>query len=365
MDRGKQIVKVSIYGIFVNLILVVFKATVGFLANSISIILDALNNLTDVMSSVVTIVGLKLSQKRPDKEHPFGHGRAEYFSAVVVAAIVLLAGVMALKESIDKIVTPVEADYSVISLVIIMVAVVTKFLFGQYVRRKGKELNSKSLVASGIDAISDAALSFSVFVGAIISFTWHISLEGYIGVIIAIMIIRTAISILKDGIDDIIGTRADAGLVKKIKATINEYKEVHGVYDLAIHNYGPNKIIASAHIELDDDLKTREIHRLSRKIEVQIFEKYGIIMTIGVYASNNDKKYQKIKSYISEILDGYKYFEQMHGFYVDEEYKYISFDVIFDFEEEKPEKIVAEIRKKLKAKYPEYDFGIIIDTDIS
>ena len=140
MQRNKEIVKISIYGILVNLVLVGFKAVVGLIANSISIILDAVNNLTDVLSSVVTIVGLRLATKRPDRKHPFGYGRVEYFSAVVVAVIVLAAGVTAFKESIEKIITPEEADYSVASLVIIAVAVLVKFFFGRFVKNKGKAL---------------------------------------------------------------------------------------------------------------------------------------------------------------------------------------------------------------------------------
>ena len=209
MQRNKEIVKISIYGILVNLVLVGFKAVVGLIANSISIILDAVNNLTDVLSSVVTIAGLRLATKRPDRKHPFGYGRVEYFSAAVVAVIVLAAGVMALKESIEKIIAPEEADYSVASLVIIAVAVLVKFFFGRFVKNKGKALNSGSLVASGVDAISDAALSLSVLAGAIISFIWHISLEGYIGILIAVMIIKTAVEIMRDAVNDLIGARVD------------------------------------------------------------------------------------------------------------------------------------------------------------
>ena len=170
MKREKEIIKVSILGVIVNLILVSFKATVGLIAGSISIVLDAVNNLTDAMSSVVTIIGVRLSQKRPDAKHPFGYGRIEYFSALVVAIIVLAAGLVAFKESIEKIITPEEADYSVASLVIVGIAVIVKFFFGRYVKNKGEKLNSGSLRASGIDAISDAALSLSVLIGALISF---------------------------------------------------------------------------------------------------------------------------------------------------------------------------------------------------
>ena len=184
MERNKTIIKTSIQGIIVNVILVIFKAEIGLIVNSIAIILDAVNNLSDALSSIITIIGTKLSSKRPDKKHPYGYGRIEYFSSVIIAVIVLVAGLTSLKESIEKIIHPEPAAYSVISLVIVIVAVFVKFFFGRYVKKQGEKLNSGSLVASGTDAISDSILSLSTFVAAIISMSFHISLEGYLGVII-------------------------------------------------------------------------------------------------------------------------------------------------------------------------------------
>ena len=352
LKRSKQIVRISIYGILVNLVLVGFKATVGLIANSISIVLDAVNNLTDALSSIVTIIGVKLAGKKPDAKHPFGHGRIEYFSAVIVAIV-------------GKIIAPEEADYSVLSLMIVAVAVLVKFFFGRYVKRKGKELNSGSLVASGVDAISDAALSTSVLAGALISFIWHISLEGYIGLLIAVMIVRTAVEILRDGVNDLLGARTDNELAKKMRETILENKKVRGVYDMALHNYGPNKIIASAHIELSDDMKTREIHKLSRQIEVLVYEKYGIILTLGVYASNDSGKAKSIKEAIEKEVLQDKKVRQVHGFYVDEENKEISFDVVFDYgEEEAADAEVKKMRKFVNNKYPDYKVYIIVDSNL-
>lgn len=365
MDRNKKIVKISILGIIVNVILVVFKSIIGLAVNSIAIILDAVNNLSDALSSIITIIGTKLSAKRPNKKHPFGYGRIEYFSSIIIAIIVLIAGLSAFKESFIKTIHIETANYSIISLIIIIVAVFVKFFLGTYVKKQGKMLNSGSLVASGTDAISDSVLSFSTFIAALISIIWHISLEGPLGVIISVIIIKSAFQILKETIDDIIGTRSDKELIGKIKSTIVTYKEVLGVYDLTLHNYGPNKIIASAHIELYDSLNVREVHRLTRRIEIDVYRKYGIVLTLGIYASNDIKEYKEIKMYIKELLKNYPNIIQMHGFYVDEEYKFISFDVIFSFDEKDPEKIIVEINTKLKEKYPAYNFGIILDADIS
>lgn len=365
MDRNKKIIKVSIYGIVVNLILVIFKAIVGLIANSIAIILDAVNNLSDALSSIITIIGTKLSSKKPDKEHPYGHGRVEYFASAIIAIIVLLAGLAAFKESFEKIINPVKAEYTIASLVIIIVAIFVKFFFGKYVKSQGEKLNSGSLVASGTDAISDSVLSLSTLIAAIISMIWKISLEGYLGVIISIIILKAAYDILKDTINDMIGVRADSELTSKLREKINSYDNVLGVYDLILHNYGPNSIIATAHIQVDDNTTAKEIHRITKKISIDVYNEYGIILTIGIYASNDEEKYKEIKKYITKLTKEYTNILQTHGFYVDEEQKNISFDVIISFDEKDPEKIVEEIKSKLKEKFPKYDYTIVLDRDFS
>lgn len=365
MERNKRIIKISIQGIVVNLILVAFKAAVGFIANSIAIILDAVNNLSDALSSIITIVGTKLSAMRPNKKHPFGYGRIEYFSSVIIAVIVLVAGITSFKESLEKILEPESADYSIASLIIIAVAVLVKFFFGRYVRAQGKKLNSGSLIASGTDAISDSVLSLATLVGAILSFVWHISVEGYLGILISVFIIKTAIEILKDTIDEMIGVRTDPDLVKKVKKSIKSHQGVLGVYDFTAHNYGPNKIIATAHIQIDDNTPAKDIHLLTRQIEFDIYSKYGIILTLGIYASNDAPEYQDIQKALKNILKTYENLLQMHGFYVDEEHKIITFDLIFSFDEKDPERCSKEIEAKIKAKYPEYNYSVILDADVS
>ena len=365
MKRSKKIVRISLYGVGVNLVLTAGKMAVGLVANSISIVLDAVNNLTDVLSSVVTIVGTKLSEKKPDKNHPFGHGRIEYITAIVVALIVLVAGVTAFLEAIEKIVQPEVAEYSPTSLVVVFVAVIVKFCFGRYVRKQGKMLNSGSLVASGVDALSDAALSLAVFVGAVVSVVWGVSLEGYLGVVIAVFIIRTAIEIMRQGLNDVLGVRADKSVVKKLEKIIQKYPEVLGVYDMVLHNYGPNKIVASVHIQVDDEMRAREIHLLTRRMEIEVYEKMGIIMTTGIYASNDEGEFGEMKKFIESVVKEIPTVIQMHGFYVDAENKLVTFDLIFSFDEEEVEEQQKKILQKVKEKYPEYNFSVIIDTDVA
>ena len=365
MERNKKIVKTSILGIIANIILVVFKATIGFLVNSIAIILDAVNNLTDVLSSVITIIGTKLANKAPDKEHPYGHGRIEYFTSVIIAAIVLIAGITAIRESFLKIINPGETDYSLISLIIIAVAVLVKFFLGKYVKKVGNEVNSQSLVASGQDAFMDSILSFSTLIAGIINYIWKLNLEGYLGVVISIFIIKSAIEMLKESANSMLGERADSELSKKIKDVVNSFDEVQGVYDLNLHNYGPSNTIASFHIQVRDDMNAGEIHILTREIAYKVYADFGIAATIGIYAANNKGEFGKIKEELKEIVKDYKEVLQIHGFYVDKAKANVFFDLIIDFEAVDKKRIESEIINKLKEKFPEYNYNIILDPDIT
>ena len=365
MDRNKKIVQTSLLGIAVNIVLVIFKAIVGVIANSIAIILDAVNNLSDALSSIITIIGTKLSEKAPDKKHPYGHGRIEYFTSIIIAILVLVAGVTALKESAQKIITLEEANYSIASLVIVTVAIAVKFFFGRYVKRIGEKLNSQSLVASGTDALMDSILSLSTLIAAIISLIWHISLEGYLGVIIAIVIIKSSIDILRETITIMIGVRADSELTNKLKQRIIKFDEVQGVYDLDLHSYGPSKMVGSVHIQVRDDMTAKEIHKLARNITIAIMQEFGIILTIGIYAANDKGEYGEIKEELGKIINSYDDIIQMHGFYVDDDTQNIFFDLIIDFKADSPEKIKQSVIDKIKKKYPKYNYSVILDVDVT
>lgn len=362
MLRQEKIVRTSIIGIVVNLILVAFKATVGILANSIAITLDAVNNLTDALSSIITIIGAKLAGKAPDKAHPYGYGRIEYFSSVIVAAIVLWAGITALQESWPKIFNPGTTSYTTVSLIIIAVAVAVKFFLGRYVKSVGEEINSQALVASGSDAFFDSILSFTTLVAAIVSMLYNIHLEGILGVIISFVIIKASIDMLRETVDSMIGSRVDPELSAKIKDSICEFDDVYGAYDLTLHNYGPESMQGSVHIEIPDRLSANEIHTLTRLITAKIYNQFNITLTVGIYSRND--KYDYIRQEIEKIASEFEDVLEIHGFYVDEVNKFITFDIIVDFDGDRDaikEKIIAEISQR----HPEFRYWIIDDFDVS
>ena len=362
MSRQEKIVKTSIIGIVVNLILVAFKAFVGIATNSIAITLDAVNNLTDALSSIITIIGAKLAGKVPDKNHPYGYGRIEYFSSVIIAAIVLWAGITALMESWPKIFTPDVTNYTNVSLLIIAVAVVVKFVLGQYVKRVGEDINSQALVASGSDAFFDSILSLSTLIAAIISIFFNISLEGILGVIISIVIIKASIDMLRETLDSMIGARVDSDLSKKIKDSILEIPGIYGVYDLSLHNYGPEDMQGSVHVEIDDTLTALDIQKLSRHISAKIFKEFSIILTVGIYAHNDVHK--DIRDDLYNIASQYPEILEIHGFIVYEDENLITFDIIVDFDADR-ESVKEKILSEIKTKHPEFNYLMIDDYDVS
>jgi cation diffusion facilitator family transporter len=365
-NRDKIIVKTSIIGIVTNIFLVIFKATIGLLSNSIAIILDAVNNLSDVLSSVITIVGTKLANKLPNKKHPLGYGRIEYMSAMIVSAIVLYAGITSIIVSVKRIIHPEPSDYSIISLIIIAVAVVVKILLGKYVKAKGKKVNSGALIASGADAMFDAILSTSVLASAIIYSTTKISLEAYVGVLISGVIIKAGIEMMLDALNDILGKRSDIETTKKIKELLIEEPDVRGAYDLIIHNYGPNKNLASVHLELPDTMTVEQVDVLTRKLQTKIYHQTGVILVgVGVYSFNTkNNEISAMYNTIQKKVMSYDWVLQMHGFYVDTDKKEIMFDIIMNFEIEANEGI-SIINKELAKLYPDYKITIIADVDIS
>ena len=367
MNREKVVIRTSIISILSNIVLAGFKAFVGLLANSIAIISDAINNLSDALSSIITIVGTKLAGKPADKKHPYGYGRIEYMTSFLVSSIVLYAGITSLVESIKKIIKPEEANYSTVTLVILIAGILVKLGLGIYVKKKGKEVNSDSLVASGADALNDAILSISVLASAIVYILFHVSLEAYVGVLLSIVIIKAGVELIKESVDNILGVRVESSLSKSIKKEVAKEEHVQGAYDLVLNDYGPDKYIGSVHIEVPDTLTVSEIDKISRRISKRIQEKFGVTLhTVGVYSVNTkDKVISKNQKEIQDIVFSNKGILQMHGFYYDEEEKYISFDIVVDFKVKEKEEMLKGIYEKLEKKYPGFKVNITMDIDIS
>ncbi len=366
-SRNKTIIRTSVIGIAANVFLAAFKAVVGLTANSIAIVMDAVNNLSDAASSVITIIGTKLAGKEPDKKHPFGYGRIEYLSAMLISMLVLYAGVTAFVESVKKIIHPDTPEYSAAALIIVAVAVVVKIVLGRYVKRVGEKVNSDSLINSGADATMDSVISASTLLAAGIYLLFHISLEAWLGAIIAAVIVKSGIEMLRDTLSKILGERADAQLARDIKETITAYPEVSGAYDLVLHNYGPDAFNGSVHIEVPDTLSADDLDKLLRKIMVEVYQKHDVLLTaIGVYSVNTkDPEAAAARETVSKIVLAHPHILQMHGFYLDRAEKTLRFDIVVSFSAQDRGEVYREVCEAVRQAYPDYTLQVAMDTDFS
>ncbi|MBR6218096.1 MAG: cation transporter [Eubacterium sp.] len=363
--RGKVIIRASIIGIVANVFLAGFKALIGIISSSISIVLDAVNNLSDALSSVITIIGTKLAGREADKKHPFGYGRIEYLSSLVISGIVLYAGVTSLVESIKNIINPKEPDYSVVSLVIVGLAVFVKIGLGLFVKTTGEKVNSDSLINSGKDALLDSVISSATLVAALIFTFSGVSLEAYLGAIISLVIIKAGFEMLSDTVSKLLGEPGDVQLLQDIKKTVCEFPGVRGAYDLILHNYGPDTYSGSIHIEVDDDFKIDRLDELNREIMVAVNQKYHVLLTaVGVYSVNTkDEDTIRLKEEIGKLVLAHKFVKQIHGFYYSKKEQSVRFDVVISFDAESRQAVFAEVYEELKAKYPNLQFALAMDMD--
>ena len=366
IKREKEIINTSIIGIIGNALLVGFKAFVGLVAGSISIVMDALNNLTDALSSLITIIGTKLSNKKPNKKHPYGYGRIEYITSTLIAFLILFAGSMAIYESIKSIIDYFQnktmPKFEIYSIVIIAAAIVVKIAIGLFFMYKAKKTQSEALDASGKDALFDSVLSTSTLVGMLVAKFFGVYVEGYLGILIGLFIIKSGIEVLKESLSSMIGDRFDRDLVVKIKNDINSIVGVLGSYDLILNSYGHNKNIGSVHVGVKDNLSSKEIQEIERIITGMMYEKYNTIITVGVYAENLDNDLSKqVYDGILSIIKDYKYVLQIHGFYLDSIKKIINFDLVISFDDGNPLNTIQEIKDKVINNNP--DFKVIINYD--
>ena len=367
LSREKTIVRTSIIGIIAHVFLAGFKAVIGLMTNSIAIVLDAVNNISDAGSSLITIVGTKLAGKEPDKKHPFGYGRIEYLSAMVIAVIVLYAGVTSFTESVKQILHPETPEYNTISLIIVAVAVAVKIVLGRYVKGVGVKVNSDSLINSGEDATLDSVISASTLVAAGIFLVFHVSLEAWLGAIISIVIIKSGIEMLRSTISQILGESNDVEMVRKIKETVTSFPDVQGAYDLVLNNYGPDTWNGSIHIEVPDTYSADQLDQLIRKIQMAVYQQHHIVLTaIGVYSVNTkDEEIIEAQKKVREIVFSHPHVNQMHGFYLNKEEKAMRFDLVISFDAKDRRALYREVVTDVQKAFPDYSLQVAMDIDYS
>ena len=363
-QRNKIITQTGAVGIIANVGLAIAKAIVGLIACSLPIVLDAVNSATDALSSIVTIIGVKLAGKPADKEHPMGYGRVEYLSALIVATAVFATGIITLRDSILKIIHPELAHYDLVAVIIIVASIVMKIWLGLYTRKRGKETQSDALDASGVDALFDAVVTGATLVGMFITMFWHITLDGWISAFISFVVIKSGWDMLKNIINEILGERIDPALAKAVRQEAESFKPVISAHDLYLDSYGPNSMIGSIHLEVPATMTAAQIDRLSRQITKEVYLKHHIILTCGIYGADPDSpQWRAFNQSIRDEVLRHPGALSMHALYVDHQTNQVTLDVVRDFSVTNVEEFRQQIIDSLKRLHPQYTYIVHVDVD--
>ncbi|MCC3863410.1 cation diffusion facilitator family transporter [Terrisporobacter petrolearius] len=366
--RNAYVYMGSIVGIICNLVLSIVKISVGFLSGSVSITADGFNNLSDMASSVITMVGIKLANRPADKEHPFGHGRMEYLSALVVAFMVMLVGVQFIKTSVDRIMNPVPITFEIIPFILLLLSLIIKFWLSRFNKYVGEKINSSALKAASVDALGDVFTSSCVLISFLAAKFTTLPIDGYVGLVVSVAILYAGYSLVKETISPLLGEAPDEELVKGIKQGVLYYDNIIGVHDLIIHNYGVGKCMASIHAEIPSNIDLITIHEIIDSAEREISQKLNIYLVIHMDPMCiHDDKINAVKEKVQNILLKFEAVKSMHDFRITEGENKIN--LIFDVEvdahnintKDKEEELRNDLIEEIKKMDPLYNCVITID----
>ena len=353
--RGEYATLASGTGITVNIFLSIVKLIVGLIANSISIVSDALNNITDIGSSLVTMIGFKLSQKSSDKDHPWGHGRMEYITGFIVDMLIILVGFELFKSSIDKIIHPELPNINTITIILLVVAIFAKLWLFLFYKKIAKIIDSAALKGAAYDSISDTISTTAVLASAIVARFAEVSIDGFVSLLVSIFILITGFKATKEMIDMLIGTAPDKEFVKDIYKFVERYKEIVGIHDIMIHDYGPGRKIVSFHAEVPADGNICEVHDIIDGIEQDMFKKFGCITTIHMDPIVvDDEEINNMKKTVERVVKGINENFSIHDFRMTNGGKRVNviFDLVVPFDEKVDFK---ELEKEVKTKIHNLD----------
>lgn len=366
--RGAYANLAGIVGIVTNLILFIIKLSVGLFSNSVSILADAFNNLSDAASSIITIIGFKMANKPADAEHPFGHGRIEYITAMIVSFMVMLVGLQFVKTSFQKIINPTLVTFELLPFILLLISIGFKFWLSKFNKSIGNKINSSTLKATATDAMGDVFTSTTVVISFLISKFTTLPIDGYIGIIVALAIVYSGFSLIKETLNPLLGEPPDPALVSDITDMVMSYDNITGIHDLIVHNYGPGRIMASIHAEIPSNIDIMEIHHIIDTAEREISKKLNIYLVIHMDPICVDTdEIIEARNIVKDVLSKYEDVKSFHDFRVVGENN--NKNLIFDIEvsptclanEIASAKLLDNIEKDIKEKYPEYRCVITVD----
>ena len=363
-SREGVIMTTSFLGVLVNIACALVKIIIGALAGSIAIITEGLNNAADVLSSVLAIVGTKLAGKHPTKKYPFGFGRIEYFTSLIISILILLTAYEALTESISLIANPKIMELSTLIIIIIAVSAVIKFGLGVYVEKQGEKINSATLIGIGKDSKSDCIISVVTIVASFVYLFFDISVDAYAGIITSIFIFKAGYGVLKDTVGDLIGTSGDRELATDLYNLIRQNPIVLNAADMMLHNYGPDRYSGSVNIEIDHARTVEEIYASIHAMQLEIMHEYNIVMVFGIYAVDRDhENVIEMRKYIGDFVAKTEHVVSFHALYIDPNNNDIYCDLVVDYDLRDWDELRNDFIEYMKTKYPENNLELVIETE--
>lgn len=363
-SREGIIAATSGLGIVVNVMIALLKVVIGAMASSIAIVSEGVNNAADALTSVLTLVGTKLAAKHPDEKHPFGYGRIEYLTSLIIATLILVTGTEMLSSSVKLVFHPEEMSISYISLIIVAVSAVIKFFLGVYTIKMGKKADSGALEAVGIDCRNDSFVSIITIISAVIFLVFHLSIDAYVGIFTSIIIIKAGVEVLRDTISELLGKSGDEELAKKLYKEIRSTKGIVNAADMMLHNYGPDAYSGSVNVEIDQAKTVGEIYQFLHKLQLRIMHEYKVVMVFGIYAVDNDHdEVRELRKRVSQYVSKAEHVKSFHAVYLEPDTNKLYCDLVVDYQLRDWDALKKDFFTYLKGFYPEKEIELTIETE--
>ncbi len=364
-SREGIIATTSTLGIITNILVASVKVIIGLLASSIAIISEGVNNAADVLTSVLTLVGTKLAGKHPDKEHPFGYGRIEYLTGLIISVLILVTGIEMLLGSVKLMFNPAEdLSISYVSLAVVAISAVVKFALGVYTIKMGKKAGSSALEGVGIDSRGDAFASLITIISALAFLIFGWTIDAYAGAITSLLIIKAGLEVLKDTISEILGRTGDHELAEKIYKEVRATEGVIGAADMMLHNYGPDAWSGSVNLEIDHKKTVGEVYQILHQLQLRIMYEYHVVMVFGLYAVDEDLEFTRdLRKKIAEFVAATDHVTSFHAVYLEPETKNLYCDLIVDYDLRDWDCLRQQFTEYMKQWYPERTIILTIETE--
>lgn len=366
-DKDKRegaIVVTSLLGIVANIFIAIIKIIIGVIAKSVAIISEGANNATDALTSVMALFGAKLAGMHPTKKHPFGYGRIEYLTSLVISTLILVTGLSFLKNSISSILNKQELEVSYLSLIVVALTAVIKYYLGTYTIKIGKRVDSDSLIGVGSECKADSFASIVTIVSSLLFIIFKINVDGFAGIFVSVLIIKAGLENLSNTVSDLLGVQGDKELALKVYKEIRKCKIVINAADMKLHNYGPDRYSGTCNVEVDHKLKVEDVYYYLHDLQLKIMHKYNIVMVFGIYAVDYSSKHAvKMRNEIADFVKKHKHVISYHALYVNEKESKLYCDLIVDYDLKDWDSLKEEFIEYITNIYPKYEVELVVETE--